>query len=121
MKHRAILIDVNNCQIRQLTFSGFGLSSILEQFIGSMPEIAQQVYLKSNHCLFMDEGIQLLRPPSNGFVIFPPPYRPSQFLGNGLIVGIDDEGETIDATLTVDEVYRWVAFMIDPHLTPDEI
>ena len=107
---KAILIDVHNRTITEVNVledkSGSQLSSIYEHLKCSIFEC---VNIGKNDIYVDEEGILDVTPDTK-FFFYKGTHQPLS--GNGLIMGFDDEtGESVDTTLTIDEVKSNVKFM----------
>lgn len=107
---KAILIDVNNKTIREVTVTkderGSQLKSMYEH-IGC--ELVEVVNIGENDIYVDEEGLLNLLPTTNFFMW---KGYPQPLAGNGLILGYDDStGDSTDVTLTVEDVKNNVRFM----------
>lgn len=104
---RAIFIDSVNKQVTEITLDT--TISIIDQWYKilnvSMVEVACHIDFK-NSIIVDEEG---MLKPCNHFFNYDGAHQP--FAGSGLIVGVDDEGETISCDLSLDEVKSKVTFM----------
>lgn len=105
---KAILIDVDNKTITNVIVTetdGSYLEAIYAHVKCNMVEI---VNIGNNDIYVNEEGLLDLSPDSNFFI-----YKgvPQPLAGNGLIMGYDDAtGDSIDTTLSIDEVAENVLF-----------
>jgi hypothetical protein len=125
---KAILIDVENKQIKELELqsesSSFNLYKELKcEYITSA---CGDLFNRLSHALFVDDegllkeehlGAFCIRIGETGHL-----YESQVFSGNGIIVGINDEGESIDHQLDVEiikDIVRWedVAKLPQPSMT----
>lgn len=103
---KAILINVNDKTISNVETTEPTLQSWYK-LIGC-DLVAVGVNLDDHDSIMVDdEGLLTLTEKSN-FFTFEGAHQP--FAGNGLIVGVDEEGETIPPNITVAEVFRKVEF-----------
>jgi hypothetical protein len=107
---KAILIDVNNRTVTEVTVTkdenGSQLMSIYEHVKCEMVEV---VNIGENDIYVDEEGLLNLLPSTNFFMW---KGYPQPLAGNGLIMGYDDNtGDSVDVTLTVEEVNSKVRFM----------
>lgn len=127
---KAILIDVENKQIKEVE-----LQSETSSFNKSIYEQLKCEYITSacgdlfdrlSHALFLDDEGLLNEQPLGAFCIRIGEsgnlYQSQVFSGNGIIVGIDEEGECIDHQLDVEiikDIVRWdeVANLPAPSMT----
>lgn len=103
-KNRCILIDVENESITEV-FLEDGLDPIYEALkCGTF----ESVRIGDNTDIFVDEeGLFKVNENTKFFQ-----YGSSQpLVGNGLVTSYGDEGETIDTTMSVDEVRKQVKFL----------
>jgi hypothetical protein len=125
---KAILIDVENRQIKELELqsesSSFNLYKELKcEYITSA---CGDLFNRLSHALFVDDegllkeehlGAFCIRIGETGHL-----YESQVFSGNGIIVGINDEGESIDHQLDIEiikDIVRWedVARLPQPSMT----
>lgn len=125
---KAILIDVENKQIKELELqsesSSFNLYKELKcEYITSA---CGDLFNRLSHALFVDDegllkeehlGAFCIRIGETGHL-----YESQVFSGNGIIVGINDEGESIDHQLDIEiikDIVRWedVARLPQPSMT----
>lgn len=125
---KAILIDVENKQIKELELqsesSSFNLYKELKcEYITSA---CGDLFNRLSHALFVDDegllkenhlGAFCIRIGETGHL-----YESQVFSGNGIIVGINDEGESIDHQLDIEiikDIVRWedVAKLPPPSMT----
>ena len=103
---KGILIDVEKREIKEVVIEDT-LDSIYEQIKCDTFDCVQ--IHEENDVYVDDNGLFSLTPYSKFFH-----YKtyPQPICGNGLILGIDHEsGESIDTTLTIEEVKKNVKFM----------
>ena len=125
---KAILIDVENKQIKELELqsesSSFNLYKVLKcEYITSA---CGDLFNRLSHALFVDDegllkeehlGAFCIRIGETGHL-----YESQVFSGNGIIVGINDEGESIDHQLDIEiikDIVRWedIAKLPQPSMT----
>jgi hypothetical protein len=63
-------------------------------------------YLNEHNVLYVDDN-GLLKDPT--MFIYAPTVYPEMLAGNGVIIGVNDEGETVDCTVSLKEVSARVA------------
>ena len=112
---KAILIDVYEKEIREVDYDGT-LDFI---YFNLACKTFDVVRVDDVNSIFVDdEGLlrqnQLYFEYSGSYGIF-------QLAGNGLVLGVDDEGNSISPTLTVEDVKGKVSFLpagfkIDPYI-----
>ena len=98
---KAILINATERSVKEVEING-DLQSWYSSIDCDMVEVA--CYLPSSNLLLVDEE-GLLKQKSEFFS-----YDKSIFAGNGLIVGTNDDGDTSDATLDLNDVSIKVKF-----------
>lgn len=100
---KAILIDSINKEVKEVEI-GKGIDEMYKFLNCDCFTIAS--YLEKNDAIFVDdEGLM------NGpdvFFTYEGSHQP--FAGNGLIMGCDDMGESVDCKITLDEVKKKVNF-----------
>lgn len=103
---KGILIDVQNRQVTEVQIED-GIESIYEQIKCDTFDCVQ--IHEENDVYVDDNGLLNLTDKS---MFFSYKGYPQPLSGNGLILGIDHEtGESIDTTLTIDEVKKNVKFL----------
>ena len=103
---KGILIDVQNREIKEVEIED-GIQSIYEQIKCDTFDYVQ--IHEENDVYVDDNGLLNLTDKS---MFFSYKGYPQPLCGNGLILGIDHEtGESIDTTLTIDEVKKSVTFL----------
>jgi hypothetical protein len=103
---KGILIDVQNRQVTEVQIED-GIDSIYEQIKCDTFDCVQ--IHEENDVYVDDNGLSGLTDKS---MFFSYKGYPDPLPGNGLILGIDHEtGESIDTTLTIDEVKKNVKFL----------
>jgi len=108
---KGILIDVKNETVTEVvvtkTETGSQLKSIYEHVGCNLVEIVG--FDEKNDVYVDEEGLLTM---DNNSKFFQMEGYPQPICGNGLIMGFDDEtGESIDTTLSIDEVKEKVKFM----------
>lgn len=99
---KGILIDARAREVRAVDVDK-GIQAIYDQV---KCETFTCVILENEETLYVDdEG--LLNGTQVGFTIT---GYPDPMMGNGLILGSNEDGESVDTTLTVEKVRSWVAF-----------
>jgi hypothetical protein len=100
---KGILIDVHNREIKEVQIEE-GINSIYEQIKCDTFDCVQ--IHEENDVYVDDNGL------TNKSMFFSYKGYPEFLPGNGLILGIDHEtGESIDTTLTIEEVRKNVTFL----------
>ena len=105
---RAIIIDAVKREVREVEIENTLKS--LQEVVGGYIETAHQLNNDSRDAVFVNEE-GLLSQPKN-FFVYDGAHQP--FAGSGIIVGCDDEGETIGCTISLDEVKSKVSFATPP-------
>ena len=127
---KAILIDVENKQIKEVdleTTSNHFLLSIYEKLkCDCITSACGDLFDRLSHSLYVDDEALLRDEPLGAFFIKIGEgghlYESQVFSGNGIIVGKDDEGNSIDHQLDVEiikDIVRWddVANLPQPSMT----
>jgi hypothetical protein len=100
---KAILIDVNNKEINEVDYSGDFRD--IYKFINC--DCFTVVNIDKNNVVYVDdEG--LLKGNKN---FFKGKFYPQELAGNGLILGSDSMGESVDTSITVSEVEDMITFI----------
>ena len=102
---RAILIDAYNTQIREVDIDEENL----------LPSMYAQLKCSTFECAMMMEGGETLYVDEEGLlngtqVAFEFEGGHQPFMGNGLILGTNEEGESVDTKLTAEGVSKQVTF-----------
>lgn len=103
---KAILIDVYNKQVKELTLDPN--KRMLDQWYEHMKcDLVTVAHYINDHdsILVDDEG---LLKPCDHFFNYEGSHQP--FAGNGLVVGVDEEGETVACDISLEEVQAKVSF-----------
>lgn len=111
---KGILIDVKNGTVTDVIYNGKKTLEEWYRLIGcSTVEVAMDILPnkrdKITNSIMVDEEGLLNVTPNSKFFMFQGGHQP--FAGNGLIVGCDDEGETVDVSITADDVRGKVKFV----------
>ena len=127
---KAILIDVENKQIKEVNLqsetSSFNQSIYKELKCEYMTSACGDLFNRLSHALFVDDegllndqhlGAFCIKIGEAGHL-----YESQVFSGNGIIVGINEEGESIDHQLDLEiikDIVRWedVANLPEPSMT----
>jgi len=111
---KAIKIDVDNKTVYEVEVNG--LSDIQRQVGGLITSpVVEADYFKKD-CLYVDD--EGLLKPVKGYFLIEGAYQP--FAGNGIIVGLNEEGESIDCFVKLDRIKSAVRF-VDPEDIYNEI
>jgi hypothetical protein len=105
---KAILIDVLNENVRMVEIDDKNVLNDWYKKIGcSMVEVAH--YFKNDHDSIMvdEEGFFSIDKDSKFFSV-KGGHQP--FIGNGLVVGVDNRGNSVDPIISVEEVRSMVEF-----------
>ena len=104
---KAILIDVFNKTVKEINLDGN--KDMLDQWYHVIKTDVVEVahYITDHDSILVDE-IGLLK-PCDHFFFYEGAHQP--FAGNGLIVGTDEEGETVDCEISAEEVENNVQFL----------
>lgn len=106
---KAILIDVHSQTIKEVEIEKNASVNIGHIYEHLKCDCFTSVGIDENNDIFVDdEGLLKLTPLSKFFL-----YKgyPQPLAGNGLIVGIDEEGDSVEPTLTIQQVAENVIFM----------
>jgi hypothetical protein len=101
---KALLIDSKNKVVKQIEIGEHytEISKAIDCEVFAAPHI-----MHNNDTLYCDdEG--LLNNPENFFLL---DSYPQPIAGNGLILGCDDEGESTDVSMNLDELSSRITFM----------
>jgi hypothetical protein len=101
---KALLIDSKNKVVKQIEIGEHftEISKAIDCEVFAAPHI-----MHNNDTLYCDdEG--LLKNPENFFLL---DSYPQPIAGTGLILGCDDEGESTDVSMSLDELSNKVTFM----------
>lgn len=105
---KAILIDSENKEVREIELN-YQNGSYIEDIYKALKcqcitSACSEVFNGIAHALFVDDEGLLLDNPIGAFYIsmHPNPYRSQTFSGNGIIVSIDNEGESCSHFLDID-------------------
>ena len=103
---KAVLIDAVN-----KTITNCNINNGLETFykLLNCQTVTAPVVLENNDTLFCDDEA-LLKPAYHFFKLSYNGYE-NYFAGNGLIVGTNDEGGSVDVETTAEEIQRHITFM----------
>jgi hypothetical protein len=105
---KAILIDAENKEVREVTLSTeigcFNQEMYKELKCEYITSACSEIFGVINHALFVDDEGLLKTHPIGAFCVSlnPRPYTSQTLSGNGILVGIDEEGETISHNLDID-------------------
>ena len=104
---KAILIDAVNKTVTELDLdpSKKMLHQWYEALNVSLVEVAH--YINDHDSILVDE--EGLFKPGDHFFVYEGAHQP--FAGNGLVVGVDEEGETVACNITLKEVKQNVRFV----------
>lgn len=106
---RAIIIDAEKQEIREETCTGNTLE-FMQKAVGGLIEPAFVIYWKTSsgpedYLYVNEEG--LLSQPKHFFVI---DGVNQPFAGNGVVMGLNSEGETVGAEISLEKVKKMVRF-----------
>lgn len=104
---KAILIDVLNENVRMVEVDDNNVLRSWYKHIGcSMVEVAH--YFNHHDSIMADEEGLFTMDNDSKFFTIKGGHQP--FIGNGLVVGVDNKGESVDPHISVDEVRSMVEF-----------
>ncbi len=105
---KAIFIDSKKQQVSEVEIPETGTLQAWYKIIGcDMVEIAAYLNPEQDSILVDEEGLMKLNDHSP-FFIYEGAHQP--FAGNGLVVGVNDEGESVSCKISIDEVKGKVKF-----------
>jgi hypothetical protein len=104
---KAILIDAFNKTVKELKLND--KKDMLDQWYYALKAdmVETAYYITDQDSILVDE--EGLLKPCDHFFTYKGAHQP--FAGNGLIVGVDEEGETVDCVITLEEVEQNVDFI----------
>lgn len=111
---KAILIDSEKREIREVELTqenGGSIQSIYKELkCECITSACSEVFRHIDHALFVDDEGLLKTHPLGAFCVSlnPRPYTSKTLSGNGLLVGIDAEGETISHKLDIEMIKKIV-------------
>ena len=111
---KAILIDSEKREIREVELiqdNRSSIESIYKQLkCECITSACSEVFSHIGHALFVDDEGLLKTHPLGAFCVSlnPRPYTSQTLSGNGLLVGIDEEGETISHKLDIEMIKKIV-------------
>ena len=111
---KAILIDSEKKEIREVELiqeSGSTNQSIYKELkCDCITSACSEVFSHIDHALFVDDEGLLKTHPLGAFCISlnPRPYTSQTLSGNGILVGIDEEGETVSHKLDIEMIKKIV-------------
>ena len=101
---KAILIDVYNKCVRQVEIDDNNVLDDWYKYIGC--KLVDHIDLNDHDSIMVDdEGLLTMTDDSKFFS-----FAGNIFVGNGLVVGVDDEGNTVDPCITVEKIRFFVTF-----------
>lgn len=101
---KAILIDVIQGNVRQVEVDDKNIINEWYKYVGC--SWVESVYINSHDSIMVDEeGLLSLTDESKFFS-----FKGNVYEGNGLVVGVDEKGESVDPCITTEEVRACVKF-----------
>lgn len=102
---KAILIDVEKKIVSTVDYTGY---SDIDKYLKLDGRPFTVIGMENNDAVYIDDEGLLIDNPIGAFVIdgYPQPLS-----GNGLILGTDDEGETVACESTVEAITKRVRFV----------
>lgn len=100
---KAILIDVVNKEVKEIEI-GKGIDEMYKFLNCDCFTVAS--YLPNEDAIFVDD--EGLMKGTDEFFTYQEAHQP--FAGNGLIMGCDEDGESVDCKISLDEVKSRVEF-----------
>jgi hypothetical protein len=113
---KAILIDSEKREIREVELiqeNGSTNQSIYKELkCDYITSACSELFGKIGHALFVDDEGLLKTHPLGAFCVSlnPRPYTSQTLSGNGIIVGIDNEGETVSHKLDIEMIEKIVVW-----------
>ena len=114
---KAILIDSENKEVREVKLepsegSSYNESIYKELKCEYITSACNEVFGQINHALFVDDEGLLKTHPIGAFCVSlnPRPYTSQTLSGNGILVGIDNEGETISHGLDIELIKKIIVW-----------
>jgi hypothetical protein len=101
---KAILIDVNSENVRMVEVDDKDVLRSWYRHIGC--SMVEPVYINEHDSIMVDEEGLLTMDNNTKFFS----YNEDFYCGNGLVVGVDRKGNSVDPCITVDEVRARVKF-----------
>ena len=105
---RVVLIDAKKREIREEDLrddDDEGSLKTLQDAVGGLIECGFQY--DNGDCIYVNE--EGLFGPMDAFFFIEGSHQP--FAGNGVLSGVDDSGDTVDAKMSIDELRQKVRFM----------
>lgn len=109
----AILIDVHAKEVKEIKLEkkdGLYLQSIYDHLGCKL--IDHAMYLNDSNVVYVDDEGLLTMGPTSSFFYIKEAHQP--FIGNGIVVGMDEDGNTDHVSVTVEEVRSKVRFFNTP-------
>jgi hypothetical protein len=113
---KGILIDSEKREIREVELiqeNGSTIQSIYKELkCECITSACSEIFRHVDHALFVDDEGLLKTHPLGAFCVTlnPRPYTSQTLSGNGIIVGIDNEGETISHKLDIEMIKKIVVW-----------
>lgn len=104
---RAILIDSAAREVREVEYSGNWRD--IAPMIGAESGLFAVTPIREGEDLYVDDEGLLTSPNPHGYFLYQGVGQ-ELFAGNGLVLGVDENGETRSTALTVGEVRERVGF-----------
>ena len=107
----AIKIDVVKQEVYPVQISTKNIDDIYNQLACDI--FTCPMTLDNNDTLFVDDEVLFIDPSALLGAFYIDGFSSQPLFGHGLIVGIDDEGETDEVLSTVEEIKKKVTFLND--------
>lgn len=114
---KAILIDVENKEIKEVELTSEGGNSYNQAIYDQLKcqyitSACAEIFSHIEHAMFVDDEGLLTNAPLGAFCISlnPRPYTSQTLSGNAILVGIDNEGETISHNLDIEMIKKIVVW-----------
>lgn len=105
---KGILIDVNNRTITEIQVNNVDGNCLSDLYKNIGCDLVELIDIDDDNCVFFDEeGLLKLTEKSNFFLF---DGYPQPIAGNGVILGFNEEGDSIDTTLSVEEIKTKIKF-----------
>lgn len=111
---RAVLIDPFTRTIEEVNTTG----KLAEIYSLLQVELVTVVQVNATDSLFLDDEGLFVPPTEQAYFLWSGSRQP--FAGRGLILGCDEEGESDDAQISLEEVIESVTWLDSDKVNPDE-
>lgn len=111
---KAIKIDVIAKEVKEIELEP-GIKNIYRELDCDLFTVIYPMGLLEGDCIYIDDEGLLRQPPLGAFYI---KGFPQVLSGHGLVIGTDDEGDSISASTPLQQIKALVRFE-DPHYLPE--